>query len=199
MEQILTKLRHGGWRVILGGAGILLLGFGVWQIKQSSSSGQVEVITPLTTKETSGGVVVADVGGAVKKPGLYRFDAGIRLGEAVAAAGGMTELADQNWVARSLNQAEAVKDGQKIYIPIKNQGTEELKNNTNNTTQVSGAETVNVNSATAAELDALWGIGEVRAQAIVSNRPYSSIEELMVKAGVPKNVVEKNKDKLSIY
>ena len=199
MEEFIARLRRGGWRVVLGGVGVLLLGIGFWQLKQTSSKGQVEVITPQTTGVTGSGVVVVDVGGAVQKPGLYRFDSGIRLGEALAASGGMTESADQDWVNRSLNQAEVVKDGQKIYIPLKNQGTDELKNNVKATGVIAGTATVNINSATAQELDALWGIGEVRAQAIISNRPYGSIEELLSKAGVPKNVLEKNKDKLSVY
>jgi DNA uptake protein ComE-like DNA-binding protein len=44
----------------------------------------------------------------------------------------------------------------------------------------------------------LWGIGEVRAQQIVNNRPYTSLEELMTKAGIPKNVYEANAGKIQL-
>ena len=65
-----------------------------------------------------------------------------------------------------------------------------------------GAETVgkvNVNTASAQELDALWGIGEKRSAAIISNRSYSSTEELMTKAGIPKNVFERIKDEVVVF
>ena len=50
-----------------------------------------------------------------------------------------------------------------------------------------------------AELDKLTGIGEVRAQAIVANRPYGSTEELVSKAKIPESVYEKIKDQVSVY
>jgi len=108
-------------------------------------------------------------------------------------AGGLAMEADQEWVAKMINQAEVVRDGMKIYIPARDEQVE-LKAG-----GVAGAETVNINTASVQELDSLWGIGAVRAQAIISNRPFGSIDELMSKAKIPANVVEENRDKLSLY
>ena len=58
---------------------------------------------------------------------------------------------------------------------------------------------VNINTATLKELDTLPGIGPVYGQNIIEHRPYSTVEELLSKAVLKKNVYEKIKDKVSVY
>ena len=58
---------------------------------------------------------------------------------------------------------------------------------------------VNINTATDKELDTLWGIGEARIDGIVKNRPYQSVEELVSKKVLTKQILEKNKDKITVY
>jgi len=58
---------------------------------------------------------------------------------------------------------------------------------------------ININTASASELDSLWGIGESRADSIIANRPYGNVDELESKAGVPSNVMERIKDQVSVY
>lgn len=70
--------------------------------------------------------------------------------------------------------------------------------------EVAGEETVvsgkiNINTASASELDTLWGIGEVRAKDIIDNRSYSSIDELLTKKVIPSNVFEKIKDEITVF
>src|SRR5688572_9346343 len=55
------------------------------------------------------------VAGAVKRPGLYRVEAGARAGEAVDAAGGVARRAD----LRAVNLASTVRDGQQIIVPAR--------------------------------------------------------------------------------
>ena len=55
---------------------------------------------------------------------------------------------------------------------------------------------VDINSATAAELDALPGIGKSRADAIIKNRPYSGKDDLLARHIIPKNVYDEVKDKI---
>lgn len=57
---------------------------------------------------------------------------------------------------------------------------------------------VNVNTATAAELDALPGIGKARAASIIKNRPYKSVDEVSTKKAIPHAVFEKIKASLVI-
>jgi len=53
--------------------------------------------------------------------------------------------------------------------------------------------------ASKSQLIDLWGVGEARAGAIIDNRPYKSVNELLEKKVIPENVFEKNKDKMSVY
>ena len=63
--------------------------------------------------EAEGGKICVYVCGQVVEPGVYELKNTSRLYEAVQAAGGMTETAADTY----LNQAESLKDGQKIYVP----------------------------------------------------------------------------------
>jgi competence protein ComEA len=132
----------------------------------------------------------------VEKPGVYKLPGGSRIGDALVVAGGLAGDADRNWVGQTLNLAELVKDGQKIYIPRQSENSEGQKIGGSDS-QNSGK--VNINKASVSELDGLSGIGETRAQAIVEGRPYTATEEIVEKAKVPKSVYENIKDQLSVY
>jgi competence protein ComEA len=67
---------------------------------------------------------------------------------------------------------------------------------TPSTTQTQRQEPVDINSASAQELDKLPGIGPARAQAIIANRPYKGKDELAQRKIVPQNVYDQIKDKI---
>jgi len=58
---------------------------------------------------------------------------------------------------------------------------------------------ININTASEAQLDTLYGIGPVRAGKIIANRPYSSIEELVSKKVLGESTLEKIKDQITVY
>jgi len=58
---------------------------------------------------------------------------------------------------------------------------------------------ININTASEAELDMLWGIGPATAQKVISGRPYQKTEDLLNKKIVKTNVWEEIKDKISVY
>lgn len=194
---------------ITGGLGILLAAAGMVLILRENQSPAViitEADGPSGGETGTGEELVVDVGGAVRAPGVYRLASGARVAEAIAAAGGFTEEAKADYVDQVLNQADELEDGQKIYIPLTSgeNNERETMNNEQKTMnfeggRVAGAGIINVNTATASELDSLWGIGTVRAQAIIDNRPYASLEELAEKAKLPQDVLEKNEGKLTVY
>lgn len=185
---------------------ILLIAGGVVAIRQrKQDSGQVVVITegPEGTEDTE---VVVDVAGAVENPGVYKLAGFARVNDALVAAGGLAEGADRVWVARYLNLAQVVPDGAKIYIPRSGEENDKLQITNSKLGQTAGVTIgpsqpgmININTASASELDSLWGIGAKRAADIMANRPYGAGEELMTKAGIPKNVYEKIKDKITIF
>src|SRR3989344_1236412 len=139
-----------------------------------------------------------DVSGAVAKPGVYQIKDGGRIEDAVKVAGGFTEGANKEYVSKYLNMAQKVSDGSKVYVPAEG----EQAGGTVTGGTVAGASvqaTVNINTATQAELEALPGIGPVTASKIISDRQYQGIEDLLNRKVVSKAVFEKIKDLLVVY
>ncbi len=179
------------------GVGILI--YGLWGVVDSEKN-TVEIIkagaqssdhSPIAAQ---GSELKIDVAGAVEQPGVYSLASGSRIGDVLVMAGGLSESADREWVAKMLNLAQEVKDGQKVFVPARETPSQ------NNSEGVTLKSTLtNINTASVVELDRLEGIGEVRAQAIVDNRPYAETHELVTKAKIPQSVYDKIKDSITIY
>ena len=185
MEKIILFLRQFGWIAAVGLVGCLALIYGLWgQIVPQES--EVEIIKGGSSDNLE---IVIDVSGAVEKPGLYKLQIKSRIGDALVMAGGLSAGAYRDWVGKTINLAEILKDGGKVYIPEQNSASGGVK--------ASGL--VNINTGTLGELDGLTGIGEVRAKTIMENRPYSNVDELVSKAKIPESVVDKIKDQISVY
>lgn len=145
--------------------------------------------TNSTAKTVSAEVIMVDISGAVVKPGVYSLSSDSRVQDAVIKAGGFAEDADRMEIARSINLAEKITDGEKIYIPFNG---ETLGAMTGATGKVS------LNKATSNDLDQLPGIGPVTAEKVISNRPYQKIEDLLSKKVVSQSVFEKIKEKIGL-
>jgi competence protein ComEA len=142
--------------------------------------------TPAPTRSPEA-LVVVDVAGAVAQPGVYRLAAGSRIADALGAAGGMTLDAD----TAALNKAAPVRDGQRIYLP--RQGETVPAGSAGSEAQLK----IDVNHATAAELESLPGIGPTIAARIVRSRsghPFGRIEELQTRGLVTARVFADIKD-----
>jgi competence protein ComEA len=115
----------------------------------------------------------------VVRPGLLTLPAGSRVADAIAAAGGLLPEAD----AASVNLAALVPDGAQIAVGVPGAG---VGPGGTGAVAAGGAPAagsrVDLNAATAAELDALPGIGPVLAQRIVDHRtrngPFRSVDQL---------------------
>ena len=160
-----------------------------------ASSGESEVSEPADAD----GIYIY-VCGWVKKSGVYRLPRGARACDAVEAAGGFKKKADRDYV----NLAEALSDGQQIYIPSKaevsvsNSGTSAGTGSTEGST----GGRINLNTATREELMTLTGIGEAKADAIISYREqaglFSRIEDIMNISGIKEGVFSKIKDDITV-
>jgi competence protein ComEA len=119
--------------------------------------------------------LVVHVAGAVRRPGLYRLAEGRRVADAVVRAGGATASAD----TAAINLAAPLADGMQVVVPSRVAGAAGKK--------APGAR-VSLSSATAAELDALPGIGPVTAQKIVDYRAqhggFRSVDDLDAIPGI---------------
>ena len=212
MEKIGEFLRQYWMFVVVGVIGVGIVGYGLWgamrgeqasvEIVKGGGDFTPEEITSLLPEaaklsgEKFGNQVTVDVAGAVEKPGVYKMPSGSRIGDALVSAGGLSAQADREWVARTLNLAEPVKDGGKVYIPEKSQI---INSQMANGEQSKSKNLININTASVGELDSLPEIGEARAKAIIANRPYGSSAELVSKAKIPASVYAKIKDLVSIY
>ena len=129
----------------------------------------------------SAGPVVVDVVGAVTRPGLVHLPDGSRVADALAAAGGPTADAD----LAVLNQARVVADGELIRVP--RVGEAPVVPGTGDGTGTAPGP-VDLNRATAAELDVLPGVGPATAAAIVAWRTghgrFRTIEDLLEVPGI---------------
>jgi|CXWL01.1.fsa_nt_gi competence protein ComEA len=138
-----------------------------------------------------------DVSGAVIRAGVYELPTGSRVKDALMAAGGLADLADRSYVGEVLNLAAIVKDGEKLFIPTVATETDQVRTAT--TSRVAGSGRININRASAAELDGLTGIGAARAEMIIKNRPYVSVDDLLTKKVLTKGVWEVIRDEIGVY
>lgn len=146
----------------------------------------VEISLP-TPSPAAGKEVKVYVTGAVAKAGVYELAGGSRVEDAVKAAGGMTAEAN----ADAINLAARVRDEMHVHVPQAG----ELSAGTG----AGGAvQKISINSASAAQLESLPGIGQVTAKLIVDHRskngPFKTIEELRDLKLVNASTFEKIKD-----
>lgn len=151
---------------------------------------------------------VVFVTGEVNNPGVYELDEGSRVIDAIVAAGGYTNQADENYV----NLASRIQDEEMLYIPSINE-VEEMKNgestdlelkfkgNASNKDEKSeSSELININKASKEELMTLPGIGESKAEKIISYREqnggFNSTEDIMQISGIKDGMYNKIKDRI---
>lgn len=145
--------------------------------------------------------LTVDVQGAVKNPGVYNLPVGQRLTDAISKADGFSDDADTTYIAKELNLATALTDGQKIYVfhdgeRDSNTSHSIIENDNNGSGQTSN--NISINDATVSELMQLKGIGESRAEDIVANRPYSQLTELTTKDVLTQNLFEQIEVEISL-
>lgn len=195
-REILNFLDKHKDFLLLGVFGVLMLGIGIREWQRSTKPPEI-VVEELEGGDGVIGDVLVDISGAVNNPGVYRFEIGSRVSQAIEAAQGFTDEADAEWIAQQLNLAQELQDGSKIYIPITQELTDNQQSDNISTNPNSGL--ININAASSSQLESLSGIGEVRAESIINNRPYTSINELTDKADIPSSVVEDIRDAITLY
>lgn len=193
--------------IIFGFLGISLFIAAIILLSKSHKSSS-EVVFQTEASPSAKSKIRVDVAGSVLNPDIYALEEGSRISDALVAAGGLSGDADRDWVQKNINRAAKLIDGGKIYIPSAGETASgkitndkfQITNTSGNKGELLGvtAGTVNINSASQLELEALPGVGPVTAGKIINSRPYQTIEELKTKKIVGNALFEKIKDLLSI-
>lgn len=179
-------------------AGVLAVGLAVtaWWVLRSDDAGTLvpmsapvgaEVAAPLAAPSATasttpaGGVVVVDVTGRVRRPGIATLPAGARVVDALRAAGGVRP----GVALVSINRARLLVDGEQIVVGASPPGSAAAAAMGGTP---GGATLVNINLADEAALDALPGVGPVTAQAIIAwrteNGGFRSVDQLLDVSGI---------------
>jgi competence protein ComEA len=178
----------------------LMGGAGLWYVRAlpkpvtiaEASSGAADLLASPTPTPPP---IIVDVAGAVRRPGVYEFAEGERVIDAIERAGGALPKADLSL----LNLAAPITDGTQILVPKAGPtptGTSPAP--------VGGAPAglININTATATELEALSGIGEVLAATIVeyrtTNGPFTAVDELLDVSGIGPATLEEIRDQITV-
>jgi competence protein ComEA len=156
---------------------------------------------PATTTTTAPPQVVAHAAGAVQAPGIYRLDPGSRAADLVAAAGGATPDAD----VQRLNLAAPVADGERVYVPrVGEAAPPPAAGGGGEAAGGDGAEggPVDLNTATAEQLEELPGVGPAIAAAIIDERErrgrFATVDDLLDVRGIGEARLEQLRDLVTV-
>ncbi|MFQ5398458.1 MAG: helix-hairpin-helix domain-containing protein [Anaerolineae bacterium] len=204
-RQMLVALVVGFCLGVIAGVAAMVLG------KQSKPT-PIVIVPPEPTQTpeptVTPGPIHVYVNGQVTHPAVYELPPGSDVERAIAAAGGF--LADANTAV--VNLALPLKNGAQVYVPAlaEDAATPEtvvtLPDQTVSTgeraTHSNSEDMININTATAEELDTLPGIGPSTAQKILDyrdeNGPFAAIEDIMKVSGIGEAKFNKIKDLITI-
>jgi competence protein ComEA len=151
-------------------------------------------------------LLVVDVQGAVVHPGVVRLVAGSRVGDAIAAAGGYGPRVAPDRVGRSLNLAALLHDGDQVVVPSRDDpagpglaGGGGGPGGPATSAPASGP--IDLNTATAEQLDTLPGIGPITAAKILAARDeqrFAAVDDLKTRKLVGSATFDKLKDLVAV-
>jgi competence protein ComEA len=173
---------------LVGIVALAVVAMAVWQLRGRGTAPAAPPAAALPVESagaSSRGEVIVHVAGAVRRPGVYRLRTGARVDDAVRRAGGVTGRADLS----AVNLAAPLEDGRQVLVPRRQAVGGGGAVAGGGASAAGGASAgggpaakVNLNTATAEELDGLAGVGPATAAKILAHREqhgaFGSVEEL---------------------
>ena len=210
--------KPGGLRLLLAAAtGLVVCSLAVVAFAASQPAGQVSVVSSGESGESgeSGAVssavpkpmLVVEVAGAVAHPGVYSLPQGSRAADVIAAAGGYAPDVDPRQVEAQLNLAAKLQDGQVVRVPRRDEGSAAsgaapaAGSASAGGSAAAGGGLIDLNSATAEQLDTLPGIGPATAAKILASReqqPFASVDDLVTRKVVAAATLAKFRDRVTV-
>lgn len=173
--------------------GVVLIIGGIFASNIGFKRSPKKEIFPEKSLVSSVSDIKADISGAVKNPGVYILKSSDRVEDAIKAAGGFSDDANQEYISKYLNLSEKLSDGIKIYVFFASETPTNYKNTGNSQSKI-----ISINSGSEQDLDSLPGIGSSTAKKIINSRPYSSIQDLSDKQVLSKSQFEKIRDLIGL-
>jgi len=161
----------------------------------TSGKSEEVVVEAIAPTQMIAPALIIDVTGEVVSPGVYELPAGSRVIDAIKAAGGARPKA----ALSDLNLARIIKDGEQIYVdPIYKAGVSIRAGSK----AAAPRGPININRASASELDSLDGIGPVIAKRIIAyrttNGAFLAIEDLLKVSGIGDAKLAQFKEKIRV-
>ena len=180
-------------RRTLGAIAAVLIALSLFVV--ASGKSEEVVIEAIAPTQMIAPALIIDVTGEVVSPGVYELPAGSRVIDAIKAAGGARAKA----ALSDLNLARIIKDGEQIYVdPIYKAGA---SIRTGSKAAVPRGP-ININRASASELDSLDGIGPVIAKRIIAyrttNGAFLAVEDLLKVSGIGDAKLAQFKEKIRV-
>lgn len=142
--------------------------------------------------------IVVYISGAVSKPGVYTLPANSRVNNLVEAAGGLSQDAQ----SAAINLASVLNDGEHIHIPAHGEDIAVLGDSNGASGASAGSGKINLNTASATQLEELPGIGPALSQTIIAwredNGRFTSAEDLLEVSGIGQAKYAKLKDLVTV-
>ncbi len=167
----------------------------------SFADGGPTALAPLATTgpaAATSAVVVVDVVGQVRHPGVYRLQTGQRVDDAVRAAGGVMSPSD----LAAVNLARLVVDGEQIRVPRPGEPARPATPSGATAGSGPGGGVVNLNTASLTDLDGLPGVGPVLAQRILDWRStharFSTVDELGEVSGIGEKLLGQLRSRVTV-
>jgi competence protein ComEA len=195
--DVLSRGEIAGLIVVLAA---VLGGAGLWYARSLPKPVTIAEAGPGAAQQVSSSpspaaILIVDVAGAVRQPGVYEFADGDRVIDAIERAGGSVPKADLSL----LNLAAPLVDGTQILVPKAGAVAPGALGGAPGTS-TSGL--IDINTASATELETLSGIGEVLAATIIEyrtqNGPFVSVEDLMDVSGIGPATLDEIRDQVTV-
>jgi competence protein ComEA len=159
---------------------------------------EIPAVASPSPAAVEGAPLYAHVAGAVRAPGLYALPPGSRVVDAVAAAGGFADEAEQ----AAVNLARPIADGEQIVVPRVGEVPPPAEGGSAGSTGGGADAVVDLNTADLAALDTLPGIGPALAARIIAwrdeNGRFASIEDLLAVSGIGERLLEGLRDRVRV-